>query len=204
VAKSAAKISNARKKEATSLQNEIEFELQELNMPHAHFVIQIERSEKFLENGIDRVEFLISTNEGSPVAPLGKIASGGELSRVMLAMKTVLSKTESIGTLIFDEIDTGVSGEAAQKIAEKLAKIARFKQVLCVTHLAQIAAMADTHFMVKKSSSEGNTYVLINKLSHDEKLLELSRIMSGLSSDTANRHSETLLKNASTFKENLS
>jgi len=204
VAKSATKISVARKREAASLESQIECELKDLNMPYAHFVIQIERSDKFLENGIDRVEFLISTNEGSPIAPLSKVASGGELSRVMLAMKTVLSKTESVGTLIFDEIDTGVSGEAAQKIAEKLAKIARFKQVLCVTHLAQIAAMADTHFMIKKSSAEGHTYVEICKLSHNEKLLELSRIMSGLSSDIATRHSETLLKNASIFKEKLS
>lgn len=203
VAKTAAQLSSLRKTNAKELAARIEQELLDLNMGKAKFVIEVTRADKFMENGIDEVEFKITTNEGAPLASLNKIASGGELSRVMLAMKAVLAKSEPVGTLIFDEIDTGVSGEAGQKIAEKLAIIAQNKQVICITHLAQIAAMADTHFFIQKHSQDHTTAVKVTPIEGKDRLLELSRIMSGLSSETANAHSEILLERAHAFKENL-
>ena len=129
--------------------------------------------------GIDAVRFLMSANVGEALKPIQKVASGGELARIMLALKNVLAENEFIGTMVFDEVDTGVSGRAAQKVAEKLAQVSRHKQVLCVTHLPQLAAMADTHFSVEKGERDGRTYTSVRRLSRDERKGELARLTGG-------------------------
>ena len=129
---------------------EIEKELAELDMEKAKFEVLVEHTDEFLKNGMDNVEFMISTNPGEPLKPLTKVASGGELSRTMLAIKTILAGVGDAGTLIFDEIDTGISGRAAGKVGTKLYEISNKKQVLCVTHLPQIAALSDSHFKISK------------------------------------------------------
>ena len=130
-------------------------------------------------NGYDDAEFMISTNPGEPVRPLGKVASGGELSRIMLAIKTVLADQDEVETLIFDEIDSGISGRTAQMVSEKLALIAGNHQVICITHLAQIAAMADVHFMIEKKVIENETQTSIRQLDEKESIDELARILGG-------------------------
>ncbi|MDE6959609.1 MAG: DNA repair protein RecN, partial [Lachnospiraceae bacterium] len=130
-------------------------------------------------SGWDDVEFLISTNPGEPLKPLGRIASGGELSRVMLAIKTVMADQDEIHTVIFDEIDAGISGRTAQKVSEKLSLIARSRQVICITHLAQLASMADGHYCIEKQAKDGVTNTRIRKLSGEEITEELARILGG-------------------------
>ena len=130
-------------------------------------------------DGCDMIRFLMSANVGEDLRPIAKIASGGELARIMLALKNVLAEQEAIGTLVFDEVDTGVSGRAAQKVAEKLAQVSRHKQVLCVTHLPQLAAMADTHFIVEKGESNGRTYTRVVLLDRERRKAELARITGG-------------------------
>ena len=174
------KLSDARKKAALVLEERIREELLDLNFLHVDFKIDIRRLEHFSSLGFDEVEFLISTNPGSiPPRPLGEVASGGELSRIMLAIKTVLADTDDIPTLIFDEIDTGISGRTAQKVSERLSYIAKKHQVLCITHLPQIAAMADTHFEIKKTVENGKTITKIRKLNVDEQVEELARLLGG-------------------------
>lgn len=153
-------------------------ELRFLDMPSVRFAVDIKDC-PLCENGIDKVEFLLSANVGEDLKPLSKIASGGELSRIMLAIKSVLSEKDGISTLVFDEIDTGVSGSAAQKIAVKLKQVSRSHQVICVTHLAQIAAYADEHLFISKSEHDGQTYTELKSLSFDERKSELTRIMGG-------------------------
>ena len=131
------------------------------------------------ESGMDAVRFLMSANVGAELRPIQKIASGGELARIMLAMKNVLSEQDRVGTMVFDEVDTGVSGRAAQKVAEKMARISRTKQVLCVTHLPQLAAMADTHFSVEKGERDGRTYTKVALLDRQRRMAELARITGG-------------------------
>ncbi len=203
--KIAVRLSAVRKNAAARLQKQIETELLELNMPKAKFVIAVELHDKFTDKGIDRVEFLISTNAGAPPALLSKIASGGELSRVMLAIKTVLSREEDADTMIFDEIDTGVSGDTARKIAEKMARISRHKQVLCITHLAQLASMADRHYLIeKKFTDEEETLTSVRLLNEDERVRELAAIMSGMGdSGEAQAHARTLLETAKDYREAL-
>ena len=133
------------------------------------------------ENGLDEVQFLMSANLGEALKPIQKVASGGELARIMLALKNVLAEGDEIGTLVFDEVDTGVSGRAAQKVAEKMAQVARHKQVLCVTHLPQIAAMADTHFSVQKGERGGRTYTQLEQLDWEGRRTELARLIGGAS-----------------------
>ena len=130
-------------------------------------------------DGCDLIRFLMSANAGEDLRPIAKIASGGELARIMLALKNVLAEQEAIGTLVFDEVDTGVSGRAAQKVAEKLAQVSRRKQVLCVTHLPQLAAMADTHFSVEKGERKGRTYTEVVQLDRERRKAELARITGG-------------------------
>lgn len=151
-------------------------ELRFLDMPSVRFAVDIKDC-PLCENGIDKVEFLLSANVGEDLKPLSKIASGGELSRIMLAIKSVLSEKDGISTLVFDEIDTGVSGSAAQKIAVKLKQVSHSHQVICVTHLAQIAAYADEHLFISKSEHDGQTYTELKSLSFDERKSELARIM---------------------------
>lgn len=174
------RLSEERKKAAAVLEERIREELLDLNFLHVDFKIEVRRQESFSASGFDEVEFLISTNPGSiPPRPLGEVASGGELSRIMLAIKTVLADTDDIPTLIFDEIDTGISGRTAQKVSERLSYIAKKHQVLCITHLPQIAAMADTHFEIKKSVENGRTITKIHKLNADEQVEELARLLGG-------------------------
>ena len=131
------------------------------------------------ETGMDEVQFLMSANLGEDLKPIQKVASGGELARIMLALKNVLAENELIGTLVFDEVDTGVSGRAAQKVAAKLAQVSRRKQVLCVTHLPQLAAMADTHFCVEKGEKQGRTYTRVSRLDRAQRREELARLTGG-------------------------
>ena len=153
-------------------------ELRFLDMPSVRFAVDIKDC-PLCENGIDKVEFLLSANVGEDLKPLSKIASGGELSRIMLAIKSVLSEKDGISTLVFDEIDTGVSGSAAQKIAVKLKQVSHSHQVICVTHLAQIAAGADNHLLIEKRTEEGKTFTLVTNLESEERIKEIARIIGG-------------------------
>lgn len=171
-------ISNKRTEAAHKLKDEIETALHELNMEKAIFSVNI-KPQEYAPNGADYVEFLISTNPGEELKPLVKIASGGELSRVMLAIKSILAKSDGVDTLIFDEIDTGVSGEAAQKIADKLSVIGNTKQVICITHLTQLAAVADNHFLIVKDTDGDLAKTTLNELDYEGRVKELARIVGG-------------------------
>ena len=172
-------LSDVRRQTGERFAKQVEEELAYLDMPHVHFVVRHEQV-KPGPNGADEIEFLISANPGEPPRPLAKIASGGELSRIMLAIKNVLSGSDEIGTLIFDEIDTGVSGRAAQKIALKLKQVSAGRQVICVTHLAQIAAQADCHLLIQKTVREEKTYTQVDALDFQGRKRELARIMGGM------------------------
>jgi len=164
-------------------------ELSQLDMPKVQFSCEFTELE-LSANGADAVAFYMSANAGEALKPLSKVASGGELARIMLAMKNVLAEQDQVSTLIFDEVDTGVSGRAAQKVAEKLRSVARNKQVLCVTHLPQIAALGDTHMLIAKSERDGRTYTTVTPLDHDGRTKELARIIGGA------HITETTLKSA--------
>lgn len=175
-------LSQKRRKAAGLLTRRIETELSQLDMPKVRFLVSFgQEAEKIMlnETGLDQVQFFMSANLGEEVKPIQKVASGGELARIMLALKNVLAENDSISTLIFDEVDTGVSGRAAQKVAEKMASVSRAKQVLCVTHLPQIAAMADLHFSVEKGESNGRTYTEVKKLDRPDRKEELARLTGG-------------------------
>ena len=174
------KISAIRKREAKKLENKITEALRDLNFIDVKFTIEFSRAEKPVENGLDEACLLISMNPGMPMKPLQDTASGGELSRIMLAIKSVMADQDEIGTLIFDEIDTGISGRTAQKVSEKMAVIAEEHQVICITHLAQIASMSDCHFEISKKTSEGRTATSIRRLNEEESIQELARIMGGV------------------------
>ncbi len=189
------RLSEERKKAAKVLENRISEELRDLNFLHVEFQVDVHRTDHYTASGSDEVEFLISTNPGTiPPRPLGEVASGGELSRIMLAIKTVLADTDDIPTLIFDEIDTGISGRTAQKVSERLSYIGRKHQVLCITHLPQIAAMADTHFEIRKSVENGTTSTKIQKLNEQEQTSELARLLGGA------EITEKVLENAEEMK----
>lgn len=172
-------LSERRRKYAAILEQNIEQSLHELNMEKAKFKVQIETENVFYDNGLDKVEFLISTNPGEPLKPLVKIASGGELSRVMLAIKSILADSDGVDTLIFDEIDTGVSGRAALSIAKKLSQIGKNKQVICITHLPQLTAAADNHYLIKKDIDGEMASTSLNELDEEGRELELARIIDG-------------------------
>ena len=173
------KLSEQRKKAAKELEVLVKQALVDLNFIAVEFEIQITRKESIGENGFDNVEFMISTNPGESVKPLVKVASGGELSRIMLAIKSILATEDDIDTLIFDEIDTGISGQTAMKVAEKMAKISRNHQVICISHLSQIAAMAVSHYLIKKTADENSTTTSIKKLTRQQSIEELLRINGG-------------------------
>lgn len=173
------KLSEQRKKAAKELEVLVKQALVDLNFIAVEFEIQITRKESIGENGFDNVEFMISTNLGESVKPLVKVASGGELSRIMLAIKSILATEDDIDTLIFDEIDTGISGQTAMKVAEKMAKISRNHQVICISHLSQIAAMADSHYLIKKTADQNSTTTSIKKLTRQQSIEELVRINGG-------------------------
>lgn len=179
LAKEAEKLTKKRKEQAVLLKNAITSGLLDLNFLEVNFEIAFEELKEATANGKDVIEFLISMNPGEPVKPLGEIASGGELSRIMLAIKSVLADKDEIPTLIFDEIDVGISGRTAQKVSEKMKLIGNKHQIICITHLAQIAAMADTHFAIEKKVENGKTVTKIQELSEEESVRELARILGG-------------------------
>lgn len=175
-------LSERRKQASVALQERIQAELTQLDMPKVRF--SVEFSDKECQDGmdatgLDQVRFLMSANVGEALKPIARVASGGELARIMLALKSVLAENDDVSTLIFDEVDTGVSGRAARKVAEKMADIAAAKQVLCVTHLPQIAAMADTHFSVEKGERDGRTFTRVERLTLERRREELARLTSG-------------------------
>lgn len=196
-------LSDARKAAADRLTAQILTELQQLDMGKIRFAVDF--VEKPLDSdGMDAVRFLMSANVGEELRPIHKIASGGELARIMLAMKNVLSEQDHVGTMVFDEVDTGVSGRAAQKVAEKMARISRRKQVLCVTHLPQLAAMADTHFSVEKGERGGRTYTEVRRLDREQRRRELARLTGGSHvSQTMLDGAEELLVQAEKFRAEL-
>ncbi len=194
----AAKIlSKKRTDAACELSEKIEISLHELNMEKSKISVNVEMLDDFSENGIDKVEFMISTNPGEPLKPLTSIASGGELSRVMLAIKSIIALDDDVDTLIFDEIDTGVSGNAAIKIAQKLKKIGTAKQVICITHLPQICAGADHHYLIIKNADDKMARTSLKHLNEEERITELARIIDGREiTPSAYNHAKELLSNS--------
>lgn len=190
-------LSDYRKGIAKAFEERVKAELNYLDMPNVQFVVEFTQGNLSI-NGYDKIEFLISSNPGEPPKPLAKIASGGELSRIMLAIKNIIADKDSVQTLIFDEIDTGVSGRASRKIGLKLKSVSKHTQVICVTHSAQIAACADCHLEIKKSVENGRTYTTVNQLDFEQRKYELARIMGGLEiTDSLLESAEELLKNGS-------
>ncbi|MBE6817376.1 MAG: DNA repair protein RecN [Ruminococcaceae bacterium] len=191
--KAADKLSEYRYKLARKLESDVKEQLVFLDMPKIQFVVSFEKS-KLSSTGYDSIEFLISTNPGEPPKPLARIASGGELSRIMLAIKNIIAKNDSVDTLIFDEIDTGVSGRASRKIGLKLKSVGAHTQVICVTHSAQIASVADAHMLISKEYKNDKTYTTVKRLDFDARKHELARIMGGLEiTDTLLKSAEELL-----------
>lgn len=189
------KLTELRKKQAKILERSIADGLRELNFPEVKFEIHFGELEECTANGKDDVEFLISLNPGQPVKSLASVASGGELSRIMLAIKTVMADRDDVETLIFDEIDVGISGRTAQKVSEKMALIGRKHQVICITHLAQIAAMADWHYVIEKSVGEMDTKTSIRRMSEKDSVKELARLLGGA------QITEAVIQNAVEMKE---
>ncbi len=189
------KITDIRTNSAIMLEKQIEKELQDLEMKKAYIKFQFDTSDDFLENGIDIVQILICTNVGDTLKPLNKIASGGEISRIMLAIKVVLGDYDNIDTMIFDEIDTGISGEAGKAVANKLKLISKFHQVISVTHLASIVAVGDTNFFIDKKIKSGKTITTIKKLNEDEVVLEIARVIAG------NKPTDAIIKHARVLRE---
>ena len=186
-------VSDIRKKESKKLTESIKNALLDLNFLDVQFMMEFAETD-YTANGIDDAQFLISTNPGEPVKPLGKVASGGELSRIMLAIKTVMA-SDKIGTLIFDEIDSGISGRTAQMVSEKMNALGRSHQIICITHLPQIAAMADSHFLIEKSVENQATVSKIHKLTDEESVEELARMLGGV------EITDTVLENAREMKQ---
>lgn len=186
-------ISQLRKTGAQEFVAAVESQLAFLDMPSVRLVVNIEKT-KLTENGIDKIELLISPNPGEEPKPVSKIASGGELSRIMLSINSVLTDSDSASTMIFDEVDAGISGSASQKVGQKLKAVSDGRQVICVTHQAQIAALADTHFLIKKSVKDGKTFTEVTRLSFEQRKEELARIIDGLNiSEISLRHAEEML-----------
>lgn len=199
------KLNEQRIKASLVLEDRICKQLDELEMRKSRFKVDIQfdsasdngGEKKFTNNGLDKVEFLISANAGEPLKPLAKIASGGEMSRIMLAIKTILAEVDKIPTMIFDEIDMGISGKAAQKVGEKLSYISSGHQVICVTHLAQIASMADNHCLIEKVMDENTTKTTVTRLEGNKKVQEIARLIGGITSSEASiKYAEEMLKNA--------
>ena len=189
------KVSDIRKKEASKLTKKIKAALIDLNFLDVQFALNLTQKKEYSQSGYDDAEFLISTNPGEPLKSLTKVASGGELSRIMLAIKAVLADCDEIGTLIFDEIDTGISGRTAQKVSEKMNVISKEHQILCITHLPQIAAMADSHFLIEKQAKNNQTQTKIRKLNEPESITELGRMLGGV------KITDTVLKSAKEMKD---
>ena len=190
----ALELRNARKETASNMSSHILTELAQLDMPRVQFECRFEEIE-LAGDGADRVAFYMSANAGEDLKPLSKVASGGELARIMLAMKNVLAEKDQVNTLIFDEVDTGVSGRAAQKVAEKLRSVASHKQVLCVTHLPQLAALAENHLLIAKEERSGRTYTTVTPLDFEGRKYELARIIGGANiTDITLKSAEQMLR----------
>ena len=190
----AGKLSALRQKKAKTLEKKIQKGLEDLNFEQVQFEIHFAEKKEYAKDGIDDVEFRISLNQGQPVKPLTEVASGGELSRIMLAIKAVMADKDEIETLIFDEIDVGISGRTAQKVSEKMALIGKEHQVICITHLAQIAAMADRHFLIEKKTEDAVTRTQIYPLNEENSVEELARILGGA------RITDTVMQSAREMK----
>lgn len=190
----AGKLSALRQKKAKMLEKKIQKGLEDLNFEQVQFEIHFAEKKEYAKDGIDDVEFRISLNQGQPVKPLTEVASGGELSRIMLAIKAVMADKDEIETLIFDEIDVGISGRTAQKVSEKMALIGKEHQVICITHLAQIAAMADRHFLIEKKTEDAVTRTQISPLNEENSVEELARILGGA------RITDTVMQSAREMK----
>lgn len=188
-------ISSIRQEEAQKLTASIAEALDELNFLDVSFTMDFKRLEDYTANGVDDAQFLISTNPGEPLKPLERVASGGELSRIMLAIKTVMAESDEISTLIFDEIDNGISGRTAQMVSEKMNLLGRNHQIICITHLPQIAAMADSHFLIEKSVMNQSTVSEIKKLNIEESVSELARMLGGV------EITDTVYQNAREMKQ---
>lgn len=197
------RLTSARQQAAKRLEKRMEKELADLNMANTAFRVAFHPSDRgFTPLGCDRVEFQIAPNPGEPLRPLAKIASGGELSRLMLALKTIFIDVDPIDTVVFDEIDTGVSGRAAQSIAEKLAGLARKNQVLCVTHLPQVACMADHHYLIAKEVADQQTRTRVERLDEEGRTTELARMLGGVEvTSTTRRHAAEMLRLAERVKQ---
>lgn len=199
--KTALEISSIRSEKKSILESKIKNELYGLGMADAVFEIKIEQEKsenslfeyKMFSNGIDKVEYLISPNKGEPVKPLTKIASGGELSRIILALKSILGKDDSVKTMIFDEIDVGIGGKVALYVSNKIRELAKEKQIICITHLPQIAAGGDKNFLIRKESGSERTISFIKELSRNEKIDEIARMLSGTITETSRSHAVELL-----------
>lgn len=188
-------LSEIRKKEAVKLTKAIRRALLDLNFLDVTFEMKFDRTEDYTASGYDAPEFLISTNPGEPVKPLGKVVSGGEVSRIMLGIKTVMAETDEIESLIFDEIDSGISGRTAQMVSEKMNLLGKNHQIICITHLPQIAAMADSHYLIEKSVENQSTHSRIHKLDQEQSVKELARMLGGV------EITDTVIQNAREMKE---
>ena len=186
-------LSQKRHRAAEAFEKAVSEELSYLNMPNVRFSVHFDETE-FIESGKDNLEFYIATNAGEPLKPLTKIASGGELSRIMLSIKNVLADNDNVDTLIFDEVDTGISGSAAQKVGQKLKQVSGGRQIICVTHLAQVAAYADNHMLISKSTENGKTFTSVESLEKEGRVNELARIMGGAMTESLKKSAEELLE----------
>ena len=186
-------LSEKRHKAAEAFEKAVSDELSYLNMPNVRFSVHFDETE-FTDSGKDNLEFYIATNAGEPLKPLTKIASGGELSRIMLSIKNVLADKDNVDTLIFDEVDTGISGSAAQKVGQKLKQVSGGRQIICVTHLAQVAAYADNHMLISKSTENGKTFTSVENLEKEGRVNELARIMGGSMTEALKKSAEELLE----------
>ena len=206
--KAAAALSAQRREKAADLERRIVTELRELNMPSVRFAVEfvpVDNEQGFDASGADKIRFIMSANAGEELGRISKIASGGELSRIMLAMKNVFAENDPVGTMVFDEIDTGVSGIAAQRVAEKLFAVSKGRQVMCVTHLPQIAAMADSHYLIAKHEEGGRTYTEVNGLTREGRRRELARLHGGdFITETTLASAEEQLAAAEAFKKRFS
>ncbi len=178
---------------AKSFEHAVMNELSYLNMPNVRFSVNFEHTD-YSESGCDNIEFYIATNAGEPLKPLAKIASGGELSRIMLSIKNVLADKDEVGTLIFDEVDTGISGAAAQNVGKKLKQVSKGRQIICVTHLAQVAAFADNHLLISKATENERTFTSVTSLDKEGRICELARIMGGEITDSLKNSAKELLE----------
>ena len=196
------KVRQIRREKAEELCKKVKVHLEDLNFLNTEFTMEFKETQTFSANGMDEVQFMIATNLNEPLRPLHTTASGGELSRIMLAIKTVLADNDNIDTLIFDEIDTGISGRTAQKVSEKMALISKNHQLICITHLPQIAAMADRHYIIEKNVVQDKTITTVRELNEEEEITELARMLGGVTiTDTTMQSAREMKQLAKTLAQ---